>query len=71
MNRKTPWAPLASILIAILYGASPIDLIPDLVPLLGLVDDALIVPLFLVLATVQFRRNRQVPAKARIQNPPR
>lgn len=31
------------ILFALLYGASPIDLIPDLIPLLGWSDDAMVV----------------------------
>ncbi len=41
---------------AIGYGLSPIDLIPDWIPVLGYVDDALIVPLLVWLAL------RQVPA---------
>ncbi len=42
---RTPWA--ARILAACVaaYALSPIDLIPDFVPVLGYVDDLLIVPL--------------------------
>ncbi|RYG29036.1 DUF1232 domain-containing protein, partial [bacterium] len=46
--------------VAILYGASPIDVIPDIIPVLGLVDDAIVVPAFLLLALLQYRRSRRV-----------
>jgi uncharacterized membrane protein YkvA (DUF1232 family) len=49
---------------ALLYGVSPIDLIPDILPLLGWVDDALIVPLLLVVGIVQLQRNRRSAVKA-------
>lgn len=41
---RTPWlAKLVGLAVAA-YALSPIDLIPDFVPVLGLVDDALIIP---------------------------
>jgi uncharacterized membrane protein YkvA (DUF1232 family) len=41
VNRKSTWGPLVPIIVALLYGASPLDLIPDIIPLLGWVDDGL------------------------------
>lgn len=42
---RTPWpARLLGLLVAA-YALSPIDLIPDFVPLLGLIDDLLLLPL--------------------------
>jgi uncharacterized membrane protein YkvA (DUF1232 family) len=47
---RTPWYAkvLAGAIVA--YALSPIDLIPDFIPLLGSVDDLVIVPLGLMLA---------------------
>jgi uncharacterized membrane protein YkvA (DUF1232 family) len=41
--KKIPWESLISIIIAIAYFASPLDLIPDFLPGIGYLDDAMIV----------------------------
>lgn len=41
--REIPWWTIAAIITTLLYVLSPIDLIPDFIPFVGYVDDALIV----------------------------
>lgn len=43
-DSRVPWHAKALAGIVAAYALSPIDLIPDFIPLLGLVDDLLIVP---------------------------
>ena len=48
--REIPWKSLLLIVAAILYFINPIDVIPDLIPLVGLTDDFGV--LFLVYKTI-------------------
>src|SRR5512146_1107990 len=41
---RTPWFAKGLILLVVAYALSPIDLIPDFVPVLGYLDDLVIVP---------------------------
>ena len=41
----TPWAPKLVAMAVLAYAVSPIDLIPDFIPVLGLLDDLLLLPL--------------------------
>ncbi|HEX8642935.1 MAG TPA: YkvA family protein [Allosphingosinicella sp.] len=41
---RCPWHARALGLLVTAYAFSPIDLVPDFIPVLGLLDDALIVP---------------------------
>jgi len=45
--REIPWTTIAAIIGALLYIFSPIDLIPDFIPFLGLTDDAAVLALCL------------------------
>jgi len=47
---KTPWYAKAIVLITLAYALSPIDLIPDFIPVLGYLDDLLILPLGIFLS---------------------
>jgi len=42
---RCPWHARAVGLLVTAYALSPIDLIPDFIPILGLLDDALLIPL--------------------------
>jgi len=47
---RTPWYAKAVALLTVAYALSPIDLIPDFVPILGYLDDLFIVPAGITLA---------------------
>jgi uncharacterized membrane protein YkvA (DUF1232 family) len=53
---RVPWPAKAVAVAVAAYALSPIDLIPDFIPVLGLLDDLLLVPLGIVVA------RRLVPA---------
>jgi uncharacterized membrane protein YkvA (DUF1232 family) len=44
-DRRTPWYARAVAVLVVAYALSPIDLIPDFVPVLGMLDDLLLLPL--------------------------
>jgi len=43
-HKETPWLPKALAALTVAYALSPIDLIPDFIPVIGYLDDAFIVP---------------------------
>jgi uncharacterized membrane protein YkvA (DUF1232 family) len=47
---RTPWYARAFMFLIIAYALSPVDIIPDFVPVLGYVDDLIILPLGIYLA---------------------
>ena len=49
-NPRTPWYAKAVAAIVVAYALSPIDLIPDFIPVLGYLDDLILVPLGIVVA---------------------
>lgn len=46
----TPWLPKWIAIFVVAYALSPIDLIPDFIPVLGYLDDVIILPLGIMLA---------------------
>ena len=69
----TPWPARIVGLLITAYALSPIDLIPDFVPILGLMDDAVIIPAGLwlfrrLIPKAQFVRHR-AEAEAASQRP--
>lgn len=57
---RTPWYAKALIGCVVAYAVSPIDLIPDFVPIFGYLDDLLLLPLAIYLAL------RLIPAQVLI-----
>ncbi|WP_311568251.1 YkvA family protein [Photobacterium arenosum] len=47
--REIPWFTVAAIVTALLYVFNPLDVLPDVIPFLGLTDDALILAVCLKL----------------------
>jgi uncharacterized membrane protein YkvA (DUF1232 family) len=47
---RTPWHARVVVAAVAAYALSPIDLIPDFIPVLGLLDDAVLLPLGITLA---------------------
>lgn len=43
-HKKTPWLAKAIAAFALIYAISPIDIIPDFIPIVGYLDDLLILP---------------------------
>lgn len=62
---RTPWYAKAWTAIVVAYAASPIDLVPDFIPVLGYLDDLLLVPLGIALALRMIPR--EVMAKSRLR----
>ena len=52
-DKKTPWYAKVVAALTVAYALSPIDFIPDFIPVLGYLDDLIILPL-LVMLTVKF-----------------
>ncbi len=47
---RTPWLAKLLIVLVVAYALSPIDLVPDFIPVLGYLDDLVLVPLGVMLA---------------------
>jgi len=52
-DKETPWVAKIFAALTVIYALSPVDLIPDFVPVLGYLDDLIILPA-LVTLTIKF-----------------
>jgi uncharacterized membrane protein YkvA (DUF1232 family) len=73
LDPRSPWYAKILILLIVAYALSPIDLIPDFVPVLGYFDDLLIVPAGIALAMrlIPLDVLEESRKKAGSQSPPR
>src|SRR5882672_4615346 len=47
---RTPWCAKLIIAGCVAYALSPVDVIPDFIPIIGLIDDLIFIPIALALA---------------------
>ncbi len=66
-DRRTPWYAKVLAGAVVAYALSPIDLIPDFVPVIGYLDDLILVPLGLALVLKLIPREVLVESRQRAQ----
>lgn len=57
--RDVPWFTIAAATFALLYLINPIDLIPDVIPGVGLIDDAAVITICIAMIREDVNRYRQ------------
>ncbi len=48
---RTPWYAKLTALLSLIYLVSPADIVPDIIPLAGYIDDVVVVPFLINIAT--------------------
>jgi len=66
---RTPWHARAFSALVVAYMLSPIDLIPDFIPILGYLDDLVLVPLGISLALKMIPRDVMADARKIADSP--
>ena len=46
-DKRTPWYAKAILVLTLAYIISPVDIIPDFIPVLGLLDEVILIPIAL------------------------
>jgi uncharacterized membrane protein YkvA (DUF1232 family) len=72
---RTPWYAKVFTGVVVAYAFSPIDLIPDFIPVLGYLDDLLLIPLGVILAIRMIpgevmEQSRQAARQVMVQGKP-
>lgn len=57
LSTELKWYKKAFLLLLLLYAASPVDLIPDFIPVLGMLDDFILIPAGIILAIKMIPRD--------------
>jgi uncharacterized membrane protein YkvA (DUF1232 family) len=69
-DRRTPWYAKVFAGVVVAYALSPIDLIPDFIPVVGYLDDLILVPLGIALAVQMIPEPVLVECRATAQTAP-
>jgi uncharacterized membrane protein YkvA (DUF1232 family) len=69
-DARTPLSAKLTAIAAVLYVISPLDLVPDLVPILGWLDDGIVAILLLKLATKFLPPELYASLKAKVDGKP-
>ena len=67
-DRRTPWYAKAFSILVVAYAFSPIDLIPDFIPILGYLDDLILVPAGIMLAIKMIPSEVMTDARIKAEN---
>jgi len=67
---RTPWYAKAVIFLVIAQSLSPIDLIPDFIPVLGYLDDVILIPLGIALAIRLVPKDIFLDAREKVASQP-
>ncbi|HEA30852.1 MAG TPA: DUF1232 domain-containing protein [Leeuwenhoekiella sp.] len=60
-DKRTPWYAKVLIFVIIAYALSPVDLIPDFIPIIGYLDDLILLPIGIYFAV------RLIPEKVKAE----
>jgi uncharacterized membrane protein YkvA (DUF1232 family) len=56
-HKDVAWYKKAFLLLILIYAISPVDLIPDFIPVLGMLDDLILIPLGIIIAMKMIPRD--------------
>ena len=65
-KKETPLPAKLIAAVAVAYALSPIDLIPDFIPVIGLLDDVILVPALIALAVKMIPANVMAQCRAQV-----
>lgn len=66
---RTPWYAKALAGLIVAYALSPIDLIPDFIPVLGLLDEMILLPLLIVIVLRLIPAPIMADCRGRVETP--